>query len=204
MFALGGKLFNEPHHVRVGERLTRGCMLAYAATPTGIMPEIFEAVPCVDKTECVWNETVWVAAVLKHFGPKYTGLPEKAISDQRLPPGFASIRDTRYVLRPEAIESVFVLYRITGASEWREGAWAMFSAVESATRVEAEGGGRKWGSYAALKDVTVIEGERADIMETFWTAETLKYFYLCFSPTDLVGLDEWVLNTEAHPFRRPI
>lgn len=39
--------------------------------------------------------------------------------------------------------------------------------------------------------------------QSFWTAETLKYFYLIFSPAGLISLDEWVLNTEAHPFRRP-
>jgi hypothetical protein len=33
-------------------------------------------------------------------------------------------------------------------------------------------------------------------------AETLKYFYLLFSPTDLLPLDQIVLNTEAHPFPR--
>jgi mannosyl-oligosaccharide alpha-1,2-mannosidase len=27
--------------------------------------------------------------------------------------------------------------------------------------------------------------------------------YLIFSPPDLISLDDWVLNTEAHPFRRP-
>lgn len=40
--------------------------------------------------------------------------------------------------------------------------------------------------------------------QSFWLAETLKYFYLIFSdPTDVINLDEWVFNTEAHPFRRP-
>lgn len=34
-------------------------------------------------------------------------------------------------------------------------------------------------------------------------AETLKYYYLIFSPPDLISLDEYVLNTEAHPFLRP-
>jgi hypothetical protein len=33
-------------------------------------------------------------------------------------------------------------------------------------------------------------------------AETLKYFYLLFSPVDLLPLDQVVLNTEAHPFPR--
>jgi mannosyl-oligosaccharide alpha-1,2-mannosidase len=39
--------------------------------------------------------------------------------------------------------------------------------------------------------------------QSFWLAETLKYFYLIFSPSDLINLDHFVLNTEAHPFRRP-
>ena len=32
-------------------------------------------------------------------------------------------------------------------------------------------------------------------------AQTLKYFYLIFSAPELLSLDEWVFNTEAHPFR---
>lgn len=33
-------------------------------------------------------------------------------------------------------------------------------------------------------------------------AETLKYFYLLFSPTDVLPLDTIILNTEAHIFPR--
>lgn len=39
--------------------------------------------------------------------------------------------------------------------------------------------------------------------QSFWLAETLKYFYLALSPPDLISLDDYVLNTEAHPFRMP-
>ncbi len=50
------------------------------------------------------------------------------------------------------------------------------------------------------------DGDAADMkmdsMESFWLAETLKYFYLCFEDWGVVSLDEWVLNTEAHPLRR--
>jgi glycosyl hydrolase family 47 len=35
---------------------------------------------------------------------------------------------------------------------------------------------------------------------TYQQAETLKYFYLLFSPDDLLPLDKVVFNTEAHPF----
>jgi mannosyl-oligosaccharide alpha-1,2-mannosidase len=41
------------------------------------------------------------------------------------------------------------------------------------------------------------------IFQSFWIAETLKYFYLVFSPPDLIDLDKYLLNTEAHPFLRP-
>lgn len=34
---------------------------------------------------------------------------------------------------------------------------------------------------------------------SFWLAETLKYLFLLFSDQDALRLDQWVLNTEAHP-----
>ena len=39
--------------------------------------------------------------------------------------------------------------------------------------------------------------------DSFFLAETLKYFYLLYSEPDVVSLDDWVFNTEAHPFKRP-
>lgn len=38
--------------------------------------------------------------------------------------------------------------------------------------------------------------------QSFWMAETLKYFYLIFSSPDTISLDDYVFTTEAHPFRR--
>ena len=38
-------------------------------------------------------------------------------------------------------------------------------------------------------------------MESFWLAETLKYFYLLFEDPEVVSLDDYVLNTEAHPLK---
>ncbi|KAB5516969.1 glycoside hydrolase [Coniochaeta sp. 2T2.1] len=108
----------------------------------------------------------------------------------------STAKDPRYILRPEAIESVFYLWRITGRSEWQDYAWSMFQAVAKGTAAE-------YGSAAVL-DVTVAQERlpREDYMESFWIAETLKYFYLAFSPPDLISLDQYVFNTEAHPFRR--
>jgi hypothetical protein len=33
----------------------------------------------------------------------------------------------------------------------------------------------------------------------FFIAETLKYLYLIFSDDDILSLDKYVFNTEAHP-----
>jgi len=53
--------------------------------------------------------------------------------------------------------------------------------------------------YASLKNVQTYE--KANSMQSFFFAETLKYAYLIFSPKSAFNLDKMVLNTEAHPFK---
>lgn len=120
---------------------------------------------------------------------------EKKITEERLPPGFVRINSRKYILRPEAIESVFYMYRITGNQYWRDAGWNMFTAIASHTSAP-------YGA-SAIDDVTKTAPTLIDEMESFWLAETLKYFYLLFDEPDNWSLDEWVLNTEAHFFRRP-
>lgn len=57
----------------------------------------------------------------------------KKIEEERLPPGFTSITSKNYILRPEAIESVFYMYRITGDQYWRDRGWEMFTSVQAHT-----------------------------------------------------------------------
>lgn len=186
MFALGGRLLSIPEHIEIGARLARGCAWGYQAFSNGILPEIFKLVPCQSLEHCTWDEERWQSYA--RAATNHAGTP--------LPRGFRHARDPRYILRPEALESLFVLYRITGAEEFREAAWTMFESIQTATETP-------YGN-AALKDVTVDETPvQQDSMESFWFAETLKYAYLIFSPPEVISLDEWVLNTEAHPFRRP-
>lgn len=71
----------------------------------------------------------------------------------------------------------------------------MFESIIDATRTIY--------GHSAIDDVTDKEPRKRDSMESFWLAETLKYFYLLYSEDSVVSLDEWVLNTEAHPFRIP-
>ncbi|KAK9465156.1 glycoside hydrolase [Lipomyces arxii] len=105
-------------------------------------------------------------------------------------------QDGRFLLRPEALESIFVLYRTTGDKIWQERGWQMFSAINKYCRTKT--------AYSAIKDVTDPKHIKfLDEMESFWTAETLKYAYLLFSDPDFISLDNYVFNTEAHPFLRP-
>ena len=103
------------------------------------------------------------------------------INERNLAPGFASVDDARFLLRPEAIESVFIMYRITGDTTLQDTAWRMFEAINNVTRTDL--------AYASLKDVRSESPEQLDSMESFWTAETLKYFYLIFSDPSLISLD---------------
>ncbi|EED17652.1 class I alpha-mannosidase 1A [Talaromyces stipitatus ATCC 10500] len=113
-----------------------------------------------------------------------------------IPLGYTKIQSRKYILRPEAIESVFIMYRLTGDEGWREKGWKMFQSIARYCRTEL--------ADSAISDVTSTAPELLDEMESFWLAETLKYFYLLFSDPSVVSLDEYVLNTEAHPFKRPV
>lgn len=101
-------------------------------------------------------------------------------------PGALRLNDRRYLLRPEAIESVFYMYRTTGDIKWQRKGLAMWMAIDKSTKAT-------YGN-SAINNVMSKESTIADEMESFWPAETLKYFYLLFSDDhDLVNLDDYVL-----------
>jgi endoplasmic reticulum Man9GlcNAc2 1,2-alpha-mannosidase len=104
--------------------------------------------------------------------------------------------DRHNLQRPETVESLFYMWRITGDERYREWGWDMFKSFMNHTAVP-EGGG-----FTSLSNADAIPPSALDNMESFWLAETLKYFYLLFSPEDLLPLDKVVFNTEAHPLPR--
>ncbi|KXJ94844.1 family 47 glycoside hydrolase [Microdochium bolleyi] len=201
LMVVGGKMFNRQKDLDAATKLVEGCIWAYKAMPHGIMPEIFTALPCTSQHNCAWDESLWKREVARKAGEKdvenlSTSQLDQIVKDKHVPKGFTSIPDGRYILRPEAIESVFVLYRSTGRADLLESAWDMFSAIESVTKT-------KFAS-SAVWDVSKPDEkpQQSDSMESFWLGETLKYFYLIFSNPSVISLDEFVFNTEAHPLRR--
>ncbi|KAG0157862.1 hypothetical protein PDIDSM_5373 [Penicillium digitatum] len=92
---------------------------------------------------------------------------------------------------PEALESLFVMYRITGDKTLQDSAWRMFKNIDKATRT-------KFG-HSSINDVRHVKPKHEDKMESFWLAETLKYLYLIFSEPDHISLDHYVLYEHRSP-----
>ncbi|KAJ6187458.1 hypothetical protein N7519_002366 [Penicillium mononematosum] len=202
MFALGGALLNIPGHQEIAHKLVDGCIWAHRVIPLRIMPESFDVVPCASQKSCPWSEWHWKQEVWKNANrlepePDPNLNVDTFIRDHRLPKGFTGISDTAYNLRPEVIESIFTLYRVSGREDLLDAAWDMFQAMQSATQTK--------NGNAAIGDVTDEGGEMTlkDSMDGMWMSQTLKYFYLMFSPPDLISLDEFAFNAGGHPLKRP-
>lgn len=239
MYALGGKVFGRPEDVEIGAKLTEGCVWAYNATRSGVMPENFhvrrcpddEDVPCHFNFETVDKESLsrekLIVQDLKSKGidlqshrySTYVTSPEvEEISDGRggmrwpfsgyydMPRSFLRM-DAKYIMRPEALESVFYMYRISGEAVWQDRGWDMISSILKLTAIYGSGADAdKVVGYSGVHDVTDDRGTKSNLRdeaESFWMAETLKYAYLLYSNPELISLDDYVLNTEAHPLARP-
>ncbi|HMK39737.1 MAG TPA: glycoside hydrolase family 47 protein [Bacteroidota bacterium] len=100
--------------------------------------------------------------------------------------------DSGYALRPEIIESAYYLYHYTGDERYLRMGKVFFDSLRTYCRTDA--------GYAVLS--SVISKKKADSMESFFLAETLKYLYLLFAPPETLDFDAVTLNTEAHPLRR--
>lgn len=179
--------------LRAARDLTRTCVALYDRSPTGLAPEIVTFSAGAD------------------FSPN---------KDAR-----------HSLLRPETLESLFILRAVgfDGASrdgedeDWCAAAgWRIFSALERHARLRGRG-------HAAVADIapgplapldrnlggavpSAGRSNMLDRLDSFVLAETLKYAYFLASPRgggehahgdwkDILTLNGWVFNTEAHPLR---
>jgi mannosyl-oligosaccharide alpha-1,2-mannosidase len=214
MFAMGAKVLGRPKDLEVGEKLTDGCVWAYAQMRSGLMPESFQVMPCEDKKSCIFDREAWVKELepSEEFAEQKTGhttekedsaaknrkpattvdepvplhqprkraeenvadpktareYAEDLIEAEDLPAGFLSLNDRRYILRPEAIESVWYMYRITADQAWADKGWIMWEHLVQAVSVDGNGK----GPASAVKDVTLdpnsIDWEWLNSLESFW------------------------------------
>ncbi|KAI4133467.1 MAG: hypothetical protein LQ338_000203 [Usnochroma carphineum] len=163
--------------------LTKTCWGMYKRTPTGLAPEItfFE----VDDPPKLEEDGPFRSAELT-LGASAEWRDDYVIKSQ----------DAHNLQRPETMETLFYMWRITGDERYREWGWEMFTSFVNYTRVEGDAG------FTSVSNVLEVPPGTRDNMESFWLAETLKYLYLLFSPNDFLPLDTVVFNTEGHIFPR--
>ncbi|XP_037737750.1 mannosyl-oligosaccharide 1,2-alpha-mannosidase IC isoform X1 [Chelonia mydas] len=96
-----------------------------------------------------------------------------------------------YILRPEVVESYLYMWRLTHDPKYRQWGWEVVKALEKYCRVEA--------GFSGIRDVYTTTPSHDNMQQSFFLAETLKYLYLLFCDDDVLSLEDWVFNTEAHP-----
>jgi hypothetical protein len=96
-----------------------------------------------------------------------------------------------YQLRPEIVESAYILSHYTRDPRYLEMGRTMFRDLMAHCRTDA--------GYTVLQ--SVVTKQKGDLQHSFLLAETLKYFYLLFKP-DALDFEAVTFNTEAHPLRR--
>ncbi|PWN88406.1 seven-hairpin glycosidase [Acaromyces ingoldii] len=174
-------LSGRSHDLVHAERVTESCWWAYNATATGIGPE--ELTFYRDRDTDRFDSVVMPDGTSRRGNARGSPLI-----------GVRSIR-ADYRNRPETIESVFYMWRITGDEKWQERGWQMFSSWVAHCMTDV--------GFSSIQSVLEVPAMQSDSMESFVFAETFKYYYLLFSPPDLISLDDYVFTTEAHPLLTP-
>ncbi|KAL7410255.1 glycoside hydrolase [Mrakia frigida] len=172
MIGLGARLLNRPGDLDTAKEVTQTCYYMGALTESGLQPEkvIFFAED--DPKQFVNIVDQEGKLLYKTPAGRPMGVKESS---------------PRYIGRPETIESVFYMYRLTGDPIWQDKGWRMFTSWANTTLVEY--------GFSSVSDVRKVKPSKMDNMESFVLAETLKYHYLLQSPPDLMSLDDYVLNT---------
>jgi len=172
---LGGKYLDRQDIYDLGVAVTDSCHATYNSTITGLGP-------------ISW---AWYNSSNLAYDPLNDLDAARHKKAAQYPGNFITGFD--WDQRPEPLESIFYAYRITGDPIWQDYAWEVFKAINE-TSANAV-------AYTEVENVDAPFGEQQlNNLESFWFAEVLKYLYLIFADPQVVSLDTWVFNTEAHPF----
>ncbi|KAI5118171.1 hypothetical protein M0805_005793 [Coniferiporia weirii] len=169
---LGGKLLGNDTIVDVALDLVEACWNTYQSTATGIGPETF--------------------AFISSDG-NFTGGDAPSASDLAFynEHGFY-ITGSDYILRPEVLESNFYAWRVTGDEKYVTRARDAANSMNEFLKVN--------NAFAGTNDVNNKTTSFIDDTESFFFAEVMKYLFLTFDDPEHISLDNFVFNTEAHPF----
>ncbi|WP_462250889.1 glycoside hydrolase family 47 protein [Ekhidna sp.] len=103
-----------------------------------------------------------------------------------------SIEYANSELNPEIVESAYYLQQITGNEKYTAMIRQYWQDMNECCRNET--------AFNAVEDVRTKEAK--DYLATYFYAETLKYFYLAAVDQEVFNFNDYIFNTEAHPFKK--
>lgn len=216
----------QDEEILLAKELMKTCWATYLATKTRLAPEItyFEIDDPPRMMTDMYPDSTMTAGSRKsrHEEPPSVSKPLYPLDDETLKwRDDISIhsQDRHNLQRPETVESLFYMYRITEDETYRHWGWEMFKSFINHTAIvepshdvpphttssgnaQDGGGPRRIAGFTSLSNGNTLPAVQRDNMESFWMAESLKYFYLLFSDRDFISLERNVFNTEAHPLPR--
>lgn len=144
----------QERQMQLARELMKTCWGMYRVTKTGLAPEI------------AWFEVHQEALSPV---PGSSPLPPSGNSESSWPKDYIiKYFDAHNLQRPETVESLFMMWRITNDPIYREWGWKIFQAFQKHTAME-DGEG-----HSSLKHVNYIPPPRRDSMESFWLVSTIS------------------------------
>lgn len=142
--------------IKLARELMKTCYGMYKVTETGLAPEI-----------------VWFNAANDKLQPR-PGMSRLPVTDsskeKRAKDYIVKPLDAHNLQRPETVESLFMMWRITDDVVYREWGWEIFKSFEKYAKLADAGG------YSSLDNVNKIPPTRRDNMESFWL---VRFLLIC-------------------------
>ncbi len=149
--------------MKLARELMKTCWAMYAVTESGLSPEIawFEA----DPSDLQPN-------------PGLRPMPRSSNDLNSWKKDFIiKPLDAHNLQRPETVESLFLMFRVTNDPIYRRWGWEIFKAFQKHTIVAGGEG------YTSLNDVTKVPPSQRDNMESFWLVRTRIFISIHFLRT---------------------
>jgi mannosyl-oligosaccharide alpha-1,2-mannosidase len=164
-FILGGTVTGEKRFLDFGLELVNTYVKMYASTATGIGPDSIGWIPATCDTG-------------KEKRKEFCSVPEEYKDQEKS--GFVKrtgfwMKNPKYLLRPEVLESLYYAFRATGDEKYREASWRI---VQNVIKWTAAG-----SAFAELENVddklkVGSKVGRRDWMNSFMLTEVLMYSYI--------------------------
>jgi endoplasmic reticulum Man9GlcNAc2 1,2-alpha-mannosidase len=155
----------------LAEELMKTCWGMYKVTATGLSPEITHFK--LGSTPVMLSDEDEDYVLRRTKDDIFDAAPEMEGDDWRddfvIKPA-----DTHNLQRPETVESLFYMWRITEDEKYREWGWQMFDSFLKYTDV-GDGAG-----FTSLADVTQIPPPQRDNMESFWLVSSSPAYDLAY------------------------